>query len=167
MTKSFGFYCTRFVIYSVAVILMSVAIIWGAYAFAPDLAATFFQGGSGTGMGIVTVLLPAMLVAQQFYKHEQRRMTSGEGWSMAFVFTVLTFAVSAAMIWVGTLIVPLTDVERGTMADMWNNDSQLLMMIAGGFAVFLILVIKLMLWSGVRGEIKKAERLAAKAARKA
>ncbi|MCF2905138.1 ABZJ_00895 family protein [Octadecabacter sp. CECT 8868] len=166
MTKSFGFYCTRFVIYNIAVILAIVAIIWAAHTFMLDLAARYFQGGSGSGMGVVSVIVPAMLVAQQFYKHEQRRMTAGEGWFMAVVFTLLTFAVSAVMIGVGTLIVPLTDGERGAMADMWNNDSQLLMMIAGGFAVFLILVIKLMLWSGVRGEIKKAERLAAKAARK-
>lgn len=162
MVKSFGYYCARYVGFAVMITVAMVAIVYGMYAVIPDVATRLFEGGGGSGVGVVTVILPAMMVAQVFYKHEQRRMSRGEGWSMAVVFTVLAFAVSAAFFAASLQFAPLTGEEGESLSALWNDESSLLFTIGGVFAMFLVLINRLMLWSGVRGEMKKAERAAGK-----
>lgn len=164
MVKSFGFYCLRYVGFLVLALILVAAAVYGLHAIAPDLAADLFDGN--TSMGIVSAIIPTMLVAQQFYKYEQRRMTAGEGWSMAVVFAILAFLVSGVVIWVGFRLALLSDAELRDVSMLWNGERQILLTVFAIFAVFLVLINKLMLWSGVRGAIKGAERLAAKSARK-
>lgn len=167
MNRSFGYYCLQFAWLTLLVTAALIAISQALYTFAPDLANSLFSGGGGTGAGVVAVILPAMLVGQMFYKHEQRVMGRGEGWSMALVFTVLSIAVSGAIFMVLLQFFQPEEAAVAEMTAIWNNDRQVLLTIAGVFAVMLIPLNRLMLWSGVRGALKNEEKLAARAAKKA
>ncbi|SMX44350.1 ABZJ_00895 family protein [Octadecabacter ascidiaceicola] len=166
MNKSLGFYSLRYAMYYVIVVVAVFVIAFCLYRFLPDIAESIFSGGGGTGVSVVSVILPPMLVAQLFYKHEVRRMTGGEGWMLAFVFTVLAFVLSAATLWIGIILQPLAEYEAAGLLSLWNEERDILLIVAAVTAVVLILINKLMLWSGVRGSIKQEERLAAKQARK-
>ena len=166
MNKSIGFYSVRYAVFYVIMIAVVVAITYAAYTFVPDLADTIFSGGGGSGVGVVTLILPPMLVAQAFYKNEGRAMTRGEGWKLAFIFTVLAFLLSAVVFWGGTFIEPLSQQESSEMNMLFNEERDILVIVVAFAAVFVLLTNMLMLWSGVRGEVKKAEKIAAKAARK-
>jgi hypothetical protein len=162
MNKSFGYYCLRYVGFSLLITALIVAIVYGIYAAAPVFAAWVFEGRAG--LGVVSVIVPAMMAAQVFYRLEQRKMTSGESWSMAVAFMLLAFAVNGLLVWASLKIVPLSYGETNELVQLWQNGRDILMIIAAVFA--LVLLNKLMFWSGIRGEIKTAERKAAKAARK-
>lgn len=166
MNKSFGFYCGRFVLFSVLTYAFIFAAAFAAYAFAPDLAAGIFEGGGSSGVGVVTVIVPAMLVAQRFYANESRPMTRPEGWGMAFVFTILAFVISGLVAFASFEFVGLNAAEKAELTSFLADEAQLIMIVGAIIFVMYFLAVRLMLWSGIRGEIKKAERLAAKAARK-
>lgn len=86
---------------------------------------------------------------------------------MAIVFTILSFAVSGAVIFAVLQAFPMGGNEIAEMRKIWTQERDLVLIIVGGVIVLYILLVRLVLWSGVRGAIKKADRLAAKSARKA
>ena len=165
MTKSIGFYSFRYGLYYVLVIAAIFAAIYALKTFAPDLAASLHGGGS-SGVGAVSIILPPMMVAQAFYRHESRAMTRGEGWSMAVIFTILAFVLTAGMMYAGTLIQPLSTYELSELQYLLNEERNMLLIVVAVGAVFLLLTNRLMLWAGVRGELKKAEKIAARKASK-
>lgn len=160
MNRSFGYYCLRYFGFSLLITLVIAVLVYATYALAPDLAATLFEGRMG--LGVVSVIVPAMMVAQVFYRKEARKMTSRESWLMAFAFAVLAFAVNLTLVWGSWQFVPLSVSETNDLSQLWANGRDILLIIAAIFAVVLVLLNKLMFWSAFRGEIKAAERKAAR-----
>ena len=152
--------------YYVAIFAVATAMLFAAYEFAPAFAERVLSGGGRSGASVVVMIMPPLLVAQAFYKHEQRRMRASEGWTLALIFAVISFALSAAALWAGLASTQTTQEFSRDVSALWGQESRIMMGAFAALAVFLVLTNKLMLWSGIRGEIKKAERLAAKAAKK-
>lgn len=165
MNKSVGFYSLRFAIFFVLAVVMVYAIISAMYAFLPAVAEQFLSSGS-TGASVVTVIMPPMMVAQTFYKHESRVMTGRESWLLAAIFTALGWVLSAGAVGIILTLQPLNAYEINDLKSLFSDGQSIVMMVIAFFVVFTLMINKLMLWSGCRGEAKKAGRLAAKAARK-
>ncbi|MCW1950789.1 MAG: ABZJ_00895 family protein [Octadecabacter sp.] len=120
----------------------------------------FFSGGN-SGMGIFAAIMPTLLVAQAFYKHEGRQTTRGD-----IDFAILALVLSAVAIWISLTLQPLAPVEVAELKSLFSEGLNIMMTVVAVFALCLILITRLMLWSGLRGEHKKADRLAAKQARR-
>jgi len=161
MNKPAGFYSKLYVMWVVVAFVFVAVASFALAAFAPGL-----LSGGGSGMGAVTVVVPPMLAAQSFYKHEQRRMTGREGWLFAVWFTVLAFAVSVVVLWVMVIVRPLNIQEMPDLHAILGDGTTIVLSVLGVFAVLLTLLNRLMIWSGIRGAIKQEEKLTAKAARK-
>jgi hypothetical protein len=73
---------------------------------------------------------------------------------------------SAVAVWISLTLQPLSPAEVTELKSLFGEGLNILVTVGAVFGVFLILINRLMLWSGLRGEAKKAERLAAKQARK-
>jgi uncharacterized protein YacL len=158
MTKSYAFYCLRYAGLSALIMVMVAALTWAMYAFAPELAARIFDGGGSSGAGVVSVILPTLLVAQVFYRHERRPMAALEGWLPAIAFTVLAFVVSGVLAALSLVILPLSPMEQAELSGLWNDEKSILLNVGA----VLVVINNVMLWSGIRGGIKKADRLAAR-----
>ena len=165
MNKSFGYYCIQFTLMSFLTLATVAVLSFAAYAIVPDLAALVLEGGGSSGLGVASAMIPAILLAGKFYRFETRRMTRGEGWSMAFVFTFLAFVVSGVFVFAGLQFAPLAPDDVAVLRDIWQNESTLISIIFAVVFLLYILLMRLALWSGIRGEIKKSARLAAKQAR--
>lgn len=165
MNKSVSYYSARYAFLYVIVAVVLYAVTAGLYKFAPEIAKTVFSGGN-SWMGIFAAIMPTLLVAQAFYKHEGRQTTRAEGWLMALIFAILALVLSAVAVWINLTLQPLAPAEVAELKSLIGEDSGILIAVGAGFAVFLMLMNRLMLWSGLRGEFKKADRLAAKQARK-
>lgn len=164
MNKSFGYYCIHFTVMSFLTLAAVAVLSVAAYAIVPDVAALVLEGGGGSGLGVASAMIPAILLAGKFYRHETRPMTRGEGWSMALVFTFLAFVVSGVFVFVGLQFSPLTPGDVAVLRDLWQNESRLISIIFAVIFLLYTLLMRLALWSGIRGEIKKSARLAAKQA---
>ena len=160
MNKPVSFYALRYAIYYIAIIAAAMAVLFAASVFEP--LARLIAGGGWNGLGIVTMIVPPMLVAQQFYKHEQRKMRAREGWLMALVFTAIAFLLSLVSLWIGVAqTMPIRQFTR-ELSQLFNELGNNLLVVAGLGLAFVLLNNKLMLWAGIRGEIKKANRVAGK-----
>jgi hypothetical protein len=165
LNKSFGFYGMVYVGYAVLIIAISIAAIFTFEAIAPDLAASLFTSGTGSSVGFVLVILPPLMVAQRFYTLEQRRTTRREGWILAVLFTGLAFVVGAAFAVRGALFDPASAESLRELGAIFREDMSFTVIFVSVFALFILLINKLFIWAGIRGEIKKAEREAIKAGR--
>lgn len=165
MNKSVTYYSFVYTATYVLALVALFAITYGLFMFAPDLAESIFEGGGGTGASVMTLVMPPMMAAQSFYKHERRRLTRGEGWGMAVLFTVLAFVLSAATFWLSLKLQVLTPRDIADLTSIWNEYQTVFFYVGAAFAVFILLLNKLMLWSAVRGAIKQEEKKAAKDAR--
>lgn len=158
MQKSVGYYVGRFTLFHVVTLVTIVALAMAFFTIAPALATRVLAGPGMSGIGVATFIVPPMLVGQVFFRNEQRAMTRGEGWGLALAFTFVVFAIAAAVLFVmaqfdRSLHYVLTDVRDG------------IMILVGSLALLASIILsicRLTLWSSIRGQIKKAERLARK-----
>ncbi len=165
MNKSISYYSARYAFLYIIAAVVLYAVTAGLYKFAPDIAETVFSGGN-SWMGIFAAIMPTLLVAQAFYKHEGRQTTRGEGWLMALIFAILALVLSGVAVWISLTLQPLSPAEATELKSLFGEGRNILITVGAVFGVFLILINRLMLWSGLRGEAKRTERLAAKKARK-
>jgi len=110
------------------------------------------------------VILPTMLIAQRFYKHEARTMGGAEGWGFAILFTVLAILISVALVFAYVKLAPGGDLVVADLKSIYQSNPGLVSKIFGGFSLFYLVMVRVMLWTGVRGAIKQEAKLAAKAA---
>ncbi|MEN8841634.1 MAG: hypothetical protein ABF288_10990 [Octadecabacter sp.] len=81
-------------------------------------------------------------------------------------FAILALVLSAVAIWISLTLQLLAPVEVAELKSLFSEGLNIMMTVVAVFALCLILITRLMLWSGLRGEHKKADRLAAKQARR-
>jgi hypothetical protein len=157
MIKSMGFYAGRFAIWYLVALVALQALSFALFRFAPAIADRLHEGPGSSGVTVATLIVPTFLVAGQFFRHEQRQTTRSEGWRLSVVFALVTFAISFS------LFALLNTVAYGSVLggpDTRELLSQTSLMagIVAGFFVLLVVVYRLLLWSAIRGEIKRKAR---------
>lgn len=161
MNKSVGYYLARFALYYVVVMAALYAIVVLLIMVAPDFARSLLTGGGGSGLGVTAFIVPVLLLAQLFWRHEGRRETRSEGWTLAIAGTVIGFVLSAGVFTLLQIVAP----DRAMLADLaqvWSEVPGLILGLSGVIGLIYLVGFRLMFWAGLRGETKKAERLAAR-----
>ena len=153
MHKSIGFYLLRYAIACVlAFVLVSVGLA-AFQAFQPDL---YDQAGPGVLMGALSVLLivPPLMPARAFVVNEARPLRFGEGLIFAIGFGVIFVLVFGIMAFVGDKLAGET-----LLRDL-SNDMSAAAVVISGIGLVAGLVGWLLLWAGIKGELKKLQKRA-------
>lgn len=164
MRRSMGYYALLFGGALILTIVGLIALVIGLTLTAPGLARFLTDGGGSSGVTVVTLLLPAMLTAQAFWKTEGRAMTRGEGWGLATICAAISVALSGAAFVLGARVAASAG-QGGQILDMLADAPGIVAVVLGLAFLVVLLVNKLFFWSTIRGEIKRAERAARRAER--
>ena len=135
--------------YLIGGLVFLVAVTWVAEVF------FHFDLQSGA-MGIILPMAAAMGVGGVWFQKEGGRPASGRAWRMAAVWTWITLALQAALVWLAWrsgALEPL--IGPGGPRD---EDLRLFAIVFAGLAVLELLVMRLGLWAAFRGAAKRASR---------
>lgn len=111
-------------------------VLLGAVTFALT---TFFDLELGGSLGIITMILPAMLVGQRYAKRWEARPANGYAWRITGIFTAINFALGVI---VGALVVSFTVG--------WQEVSEIIGGIPLSYAVGIGVVLFLVYWAAGR-----------------
>lgn len=153
MNKSFKYYLFLLIAYLIGTIVGTVAVLYALYTYVPNMPEI-----PSAVVTVIVLMMPALMVAQSFWKNEQRKMTRGEGWGLATGGAVVNTAVFLGTLYAIKTMSAHNQMVQQVFEDLWSNK---LAMLTLTLTIFVIaaLVIRLFLYSGIRGQIKAQERI--------
>lgn len=157
MTKSLLYYAFRFFVSMIGMGALLFGVAYLLSRFAPDLAETLLTGPAMFGASTSIFIVPPFQVGQSFFRHEGRTMSSGEGWGLAAICSLIFTGVLTA----GAYLSLSRNTEAWDRLLAENGDDLLLALVPlVGLAVVLMLLFKLFFWAAIRGQMKRAAQSA-------
>lgn len=148
-------YISRYFLYTVVVGAVIYGILWLLETYVPVVAGWIYGSGVETGLGVAAVMLPGVYTGQVWWRQERRKMARVEGWGLAAAGALVALICWLGVIWFAARRLP----EVQAMVDDLRSADGLIPMILGVTLVSLVLLIRLSLWLGQRGEERREEHL--------
>ncbi|MGL4235792.1 hypothetical protein [Tabrizicola sp.] len=157
MNGSILSYSLKFAANTVVVFAVIVGALYLIDRFAPGLLQGGLVAGAVVGALIGLVLVPVVSVAKAFYLAEKRHVGGMEGIVMSIIFAVLTLVIVAAGAAVANRLMTGNPLGVANLTDL-TADPGALAALGGGAFVALVVVYRLFLWAGIRGEMVRAAK---------
>jgi hypothetical protein len=157
MNGSILSYSLKFSVYTVLAFAVVAAGLYLINQYAPGLLQGGMDSGAMIGALVGLVMVPVLSVAKAFHASEGRHVTGTEGIVMSVIFALSTLLIVAVATVIMNQLMTGSLVGYGNLDDLTADPAALGILVGGAF-VTLVLVYRLFLWAGIRGEMVRASR---------